>query len=88
MPTLSIPDAIHHRLAARAAELNTTVDELAARLLADGAAPRPDRVFDTEYEPECAADASPVPTLDEVRAILAKVPGSLAADAIADRDKR
>lgn len=29
-----------------------------------------------------------VPTLEEVRAILAKVPGSLSADVIADREER
>lgn len=86
MPTLTIPDAVHRTLAARAAELNTTVDELAVRLLA---APQvSDPVFDTEYEAECAADSSPVPSLDEVRAILAKLPGGLTADIIADRDER
>jgi hypothetical protein len=88
MPTLTIPDAVHRQLAARAAEQNTTVDELAARLLAADVAPRSESIFDTEYEAECAADTSPVPTLDEVRAALAKLPGSLSADIIADRDER
>ncbi len=88
MPTLSIPDAIHHQLAARAAEQNTTAAELLAQLLAADLTSRPDCRFDTEYEAECAADTSPVPTLDEVRAILSKVPGSLAADVITDRDER
>lgn len=39
MPTVTIPDATYRRLAERAAELNTTADELAARLLADTPAP-------------------------------------------------
>ena len=90
MPTLSIPDSLHQHLAARAAEQNTTVDALAARLLAEDVLPRSvaDRLIDTEYHTECAADTTPVPTLDEVRAILAKLPVSLAADLIAERDER
>lgn len=90
MPTLTIPDAVHRALVARAAEQNTTADELAARLLAADVGPTPaaDRLFDEEYYAECAADTSPVPTLEEVRAIMAKIPGSLAADIIADREER
>lgn len=88
MPTLTIPDDVHRGLAARAAEQNTTVDELAARLLAADLGGRPESIFDTEYEAECAADTSPVPTMEEVHAIMAKIPGSLAADIIADREER
>ena len=88
MPTLTIPDDVHRALAARAAEQNTTADELAARLLSADLAARPESVFDTEYEAECAADTSPVPTMEEVHAIMAKIPGSLAADIIADREER
>lgn len=87
MPTLTISDAVHRQLAARAAEQNTTVDELAARLLA-AAAPADEVPLDAEYHAECEADAGPVPTLAEVRAILAKLPGSLSADITADRDER
>ncbi|QDU18355.1 hypothetical protein [Urbifossiella limnaea] len=50
--------------------------------------PRSERVFDTEYEVECAADTSPVPTLEEVREIMSKIPGSLSADIIAEREER
>jgi len=90
MPTLSIPDSLHQHLVARAAEQNTTVDALATRLLAEDVLPRPvvDRLIDTEYHAECAAEATPVPTLEEVRTILAKLPGSLAADLTAERDER
>ncbi|MEO2090467.1 MAG: hypothetical protein ABGY75_13360 [Gemmataceae bacterium] len=90
MPTVSIPETVHRQLAEKAAEQNTTVDELVARLLTDDLSPRPnaDRWVDAEYHAECAADTTPVPTLAEVRAILAKLPGSLAADVIADREDR
>ena len=88
MPTLTIPDAVHRELAAGAAEQNTTADELAARILISDLGGRPESVFDTEYEAECAADTSPVPTLEEVREFMAKIPGSLTADFIAERDER
>ncbi len=90
MPTLTIPDDVHRELAARAAEQHTTVDELAARLLATEVLPMSmsDRLFDAEYYAECAADTSPIPTLEEVRAITSKIPGSMAADITADREER
>ncbi|HYH68701.1 MAG TPA: hypothetical protein VD866_28670 [Urbifossiella sp.] len=90
MPTLTIPDDVHRELAARAAEQNTTADELAARILAADVLPMSasDRLFDAEYYAECAADTSPVPTLEEIRAITSKIPGSMAADIIADREDR
>lgn len=51
-----------------------------------------DRLEDHEYlaelEAEFAADPTPVPTLEEVRAIAAKIPGNMAADIIADREER
>ena len=50
--------------------------------------PIADRLFDADYHAECEADTSPVPTLEEVREIMSKVPGSLAADIIADREER
>lgn len=88
MPTLTIPDDVHRELAARAAEQNTTPDELAARLLAADLGGRPESIFDTEYEAECAADTSPIPTLEEVREILSRIPGTLSADITADREER
>ncbi len=47
-----------------------------------------DHEYHAELEAEFAADPSPIPSLEEVRAILAKLPGSLSADIIADREER
>jgi hypothetical protein len=47
-----------------------------------------ERLLDTEYHAECEADTSPEVSLDEVRRITSKIPGSMAADVIADRDER
>lgn len=46
MPTLTIPDATYRRLAERAAELNTTADELAARLLSEASMTPPEPTAD------------------------------------------
>jgi hypothetical protein len=50
--------------------------------------PAADRLFDAEYYAECAADTTPVPNPEEVREITSKIPGSLSADIIADREER
>lgn len=51
-----------------------------------------DDLIDHECRAQCAAelaaDPGPVPTLEEVRAITAKLPGSLSAQVIADREER
>ncbi len=90
MPTVTIPEALHAELAAKAAARNTTVDDLAAEMLAERVTPAgiPEEEIDTEYMAQCAADTSPIPTLEAVRAILSKLPGSLTADIIAGRDER
>ena len=45
-------------------------------------------LLDVEYMAACAQDADPSITLASVRQILAKIPGSLADDLIAERDER
>jgi len=83
VPTLTIPDAAYRELADLARSQDTTIDALAVRLLgADSVA------IDSDYHAECEADATPVPTLAEARAVAAKVPGSFAADLIAEREER
>ena len=51
-----------------------------------------DALIDWEYlaelEAEFAADPSPVPSLEEVRSILAKIPGKLSDAVIAEREER
>jgi hypothetical protein len=51
-----------------------------------------ERLLDHELyatlEEEFANDPTPVLTLEEIRAITAKIPGSLSADVIADREER
>jgi hypothetical protein len=51
-----------------------------------------DALIDWEYlaelEAEFAADPTPIPSLEEVRAALSSIPGSLTADIRAERDER
>lgn len=47
-----------------------------------------DHEYHAQLEAEFENDPDPGPTLEEVRAILSKIPGSLSADIIADREER
>lgn len=51
-----------------------------------------DRMLDHEFhamlEAEFAADPSPLPTIEEVRAALSRHPMNMAADIIAEREER
>jgi len=47
-----------------------------------------DSLLDLEYMKACGKEADPSITLQSVRQILAKIPGSLADDIIAERDER
>lgn len=47
-----------------------------------------DDLLDHEYMTACAADADPSTTLEAVREALSKIPGSMTADFIAERDER
>jgi hypothetical protein len=44
--------------------------------------------LDAEYLAECEADPADDVTLEQVRAALAKIPGTLTADFAAERDER
>jgi len=44
--------------------------------------------LDVEFHAACALEADPSVSLEEVRAALAKIPGSMTADFIAERDDR
>jgi len=54
--------------------------------VSDEATPEP--WLDAECLPACAAEADDAVSLDEVRAALAKIPGSLTEDFIAEREER
>ena len=47
-----------------------------------------DSLVDWEYADECAAEADPTVTLEEVRTMLSKIPGSMVDDFRRERDER
>ena len=61
--------------------------ELVNVTVSDGAT-IPDELVDSEFLADCQALADDSVTLDQVRAALAKIPGSMAEQIIRDRDDR
>jgi predicted DNA-binding antitoxin AbrB/MazE fold protein len=55
--------------------------------VSDSAAP-PDELVDSEFLADCQTLADDTVTLEQVRAALAKIPGSMAEQIIRDRDDR
>jgi hypothetical protein len=87
---VQLPHAVEQRLRARAQAEGTPVEELAASLLTTVAEPSvtpAEDWLDKEYHAECEADTSPDVSLEEVRRILAKIPGHMTADFSAERDE-
>jgi predicted DNA-binding antitoxin AbrB/MazE fold protein len=66
--------------------LDLREQQLVTVVLTDEAPPEP--WLDAEYLAACAAEADEGVSLEEVRAALAKIPGSLTADFIAEREDR
>lgn len=88
--TVQLPVEVEQRLRAKAQAQGTPVEVLAASLLTSMTEPPTfplDDWLDNEYHAECEADEAPDVSLDEVRRILAKIPGSMTADFVAERDE-
>lgn len=91
--TVQLDENAGGRLRAKALTEGTPVEELAAKLLSTftepTAAPEAlESILDEDYHAECELDLSPDAPLDEVRTALGKIPGSLTADFLAERDER
>jgi predicted DNA-binding antitoxin AbrB/MazE fold protein len=56
--------------------------------IANGTSAAEEELLDTEFLASCAREADVSVTLESVRQALAKIPGSLTADFIAERDER
>ncbi len=71
----------------------TVLDELttpAAHERATAAKPIPEDLIDVEFVADCEkkSDGQDIPSIDEVRHRLAKIPGSLAQETVANREDR
>jgi hypothetical protein len=87
--TIQLTAAVEQRLRAQAQAEGTPVEELAANLLTSVTEPLtlPEEWLDKDYHAECEADISPEVSLEEVRRMLSKIPGSMVPDFIAERDE-
>lgn len=95
--TITIPADLQQQILLRAAASGQRLEEFALNALRQAVeAPAPlspngvsdNSWLDVEYMNACANEADPSVTLEAVRQILAKLPGSLAADIIAERSER
>ena len=69
--------------------VNLTENTKVTVTIANGSSTASDEPWlDTEFHAACALDADPSVSLEEVRAVLAKIPGTMTADFIAERDER
>lgn len=92
--TIQVAPQIAAMLQERAKAQGVSLDEL-LRLTFEAPNGRPeirdallDSLIDWEYADECKAEADPSVTLEEVRAILSKIPGSMVEDFRRERDER
>ncbi|CAN5398731.1 hypothetical protein BH11PLA2_BH11PLA2_18580 [soil metagenome] len=90
--TIQISDREEQRLRkialGRGVPVETVVTDMIATIPDSPMLAIDEAIFDTEYEAECGADQAPEIGLEEVRKILSKIPGSMTADFIAERDER
>lgn len=87
--TIPLTDGLEKTLRTSAHGEGKPIEALAAEWLASAAAlsEAPDWI-DAEYHAACEADGGEVVSLEEVRRILSKIPGSMTADFIAEREER
>jgi hypothetical protein len=95
--TITIPADLEQQILGRATANGQKLEEFALNALRQAVetpffspsnGPEDDSWLDVEYMAACGKEADPTITLESVRRILAKLPGSLADDIIAERDER
>ncbi|MBS1812137.1 MAG: hypothetical protein JST84_28495 [Acidobacteria bacterium] len=92
--TITIPADLEQQLVGQAKANGQPWEEFALNALRQALEASPvnngtdDSWLDVEYMNACGKEADPSVTLESVRQILAKLPGSLADDIIAERDER
>lgn len=90
--TITLPADIEQQILGKAAESKKPIEEITINLIVQGLqrqqTKKKDSFLDEEYMDACAKEADPSVTLESVRQILAKLPGSISDDIIAERDER
>ena len=90
--TLTLPVDVENRIRRQATEAKKPVEEVALGLIVQGLYPQPstgdESFLDIEFMDACKREADPSVTLEDVRRILAKIPGSLADAINEEREER
>jgi hypothetical protein len=90
--TITLPIEVENRIRRQATETKKPMEEVALGLIVQGLYPPPpngdESFLDVEFMEACKREADPSVTLEDVRRILAKVPGSLADAVIEEREER
>lgn len=87
----NIPPDKMDALKEKASKSGATPEEYALRLIVEGLSLQEhaiNELLDLDYMAACGAEADPTVTLASVRQALSKIPGSMTADFIAERDER
>lgn len=90
--TITLPAELEQRILGRAHESRKPVEEVAVDLILQGLQEEPsnqkESVLDNEFMDDCSREADASVTIETVRQILARIPGSISADIIAERAER
>ena len=93
--TIQLPEKVEQLLRIRAKAEGLTADRLAEKYLEERIIPPaanksaiPDGWIDNEYHSLCELLADNEDRIEEVRKILAKIPGNMSDDIIQDREER
>lgn len=92
--TITIPAELEQQVLGKARASGQQLEEFVLNILKKAVATSPangaidESWLDVEYMAACAQEADSSVTLESVRRILAKLPGSLAEAIIAERDER
>ena len=90
--TLTLPVEVEKRIRLQATEARKPIEEVALGLIVQGLYPQhlkgDESFLDVEFMDACRGEADPSVTLEDVRRILAKIPGSLADAINEEREER
>lgn len=84
---VTLPETIEKQLRAKAQAEGKPVEVLAAHALTSLVTDNGEDWLDESYHAECEEDKSPEVSLDDVRKVLSKIPGSMVPDFISERDE-
>lgn len=84
---VTLPESVEKQLRAKAQAEGKPVEVLAAHALTSLVSSNGEDWLDVTYHAECESDKTPEVSLEDVRKVLVKIPGSMVPDFISERDE-